>query len=192
VNARTGKLRWRAEAFAGFGRREHFYATPAIAYGRVFIGNTDGTVYAFGATTGRLLWASRAGTYVYTAAAVWDRTVYVGSYDGNVYAFDAATGERRWTYAAPGSIHGAPTVMNGLVYFATCGTCGRFGSRYAKLGPRTTFALDARTGKRVWSFPDGHYSPIVADSERVYLVGSTRVYGLAPVARGRPVAARTS
>jgi outer membrane protein assembly factor BamB len=192
LNSKTGRLRWRAEAFSRFGRREYFYATPTVAYGRVFIGNTDGTLYAFGARTGRLLWAQDAGTYVYSAAAVWNRTVYVGSYDGFVSAFDAATGELRWRYSAPAAIHGAPTVLDGLVYFSTCGTCGQNGSRYAKLGPRTTFALDARTGELVWSFPDGQYSPIVADQERVYLAGRTRVYAFAPRKPKRSAAASTT
>jgi outer membrane protein assembly factor BamB len=182
VAAKTGRLRWRASAYSHlFGRREYFYATPTIAYGRVYIGNTDGTVYCFGATTGHLIWTQRAGSYVYTAAAVWNRTVYVGSYDGRVFALDAATGDVKWTYDSPGSIHGAPTVVDGLIYFSTCGTCGSHGSRYAKRGPQTTFALDARTGKLVWTFPDGRYSPVVADLKRIYLVGSTRVYALDPL-----------
>jgi glucose dehydrogenase len=189
VDAKTGKLRWRAESFSRFGRREYFYATPTIAYGRVFIGNTDGTLYAYGARTGRLLWAQDAGTYVYSAAAVWNRTVYVGSYDGNVYAFDAATGDLRWRQSAPAAIHGAPTVLRGLVYFSTCGTCGQNGSRYAKLGPRKTFALDARTGKLVWTFPDGQYSPVVADQERLYVTGRTRIYAFAPRGPARSAAA---
>jgi outer membrane protein assembly factor BamB len=174
VDARTGLERWHASGYSS----EDFYATPTMAYGRVFVGNTDGTVYAFGASTGHLLWAAHAGTYVYTAAAVWRRTVYVGSYDGNAYAFDAATGARRWKRDLGGSVHGAPTVMAGLVYFSTCGTCGQHGSRYAKLGPRRTFALDARTGRIVWRFPDGHYSPVVADGRRVYLMGDTTLYAL--------------
>ena len=186
VDARTGKQRWRAAAFAHFGRREYFYATPSIAYGRVYIGNTDGTVYAFGAKTGDLLWTQHAGTYVYTAAAVWRRTVYVGSYDGNVYALDAATGDIRWKRDLGASIHGAPTVIAGLIYFSTCGTCGHRGSRYAKMGPRKTFALDARTGRIVWRFGDGRYSPIVSDGIRVYLMGDTRLYGLAPIKKARP------
>jgi outer membrane protein assembly factor BamB len=183
VNALTGRARWVASAFSRFGRREYFYATPTIAYGRVFIGNTDGTVYAFGAGSGRMLWARRVGTYVYTAAAVWRRHVYVGTYDGRVYALDAATGDTRWSAGAPAAVHGAPTVLNGLVYFASCGTCGRYGSRYAKRGPFRTFALDVRTGKQVWSFGDGRYSPIVADRNHVYLVGSTKLYALEPARR---------
>ena len=181
VNAKTGKLRWRSRSFKRFLRgREEFYATPTVAYGRVYVGNTDGTVYAFGATTGKLLWARPVGTYVYTAAAVWRRKVYVGTYDGFFLALDAATGDVVWRHDTRGSVHGAPTVMDGLVYFATCGTCGQKGTRRAEKGPRRTYALDARNGRQVWSFPDGHYSPIVADPKRVYLVGSTRVYGLLP------------
>jgi len=181
VNAKTGKLRWRARSFKRFLRgREEFYATPTVAYGRVYVGNTDGTVYAFGATTGKLLWARPVGTYVYTAAAVWRRKVYVGTYDGFFLALDAATGNVVWRHDTRGSVHGAPTVMGGLVYFSTCGTCGQKGTRRAEKGPRRTYAVDARNGKQVWSFPDGHYSPIVADPKRVYLVGSTRVYALVP------------
>ena len=51
-------------------------------------------------------------------------------------------------------------------------------TRHVEDGPYRTFALDARTGKLVWQFPDGHYSPLVADDRRVYLVGRATVYGL--------------
>ena len=193
IDARTGRLEWRARSFSTVRwGREYFYATPTVAYGRVFASNSDGFVYAFGAASGRLLWATRTGTYVYSAPAVWRRTVYVGSYDGKLYALDAGTGDVRWTFAAPSAIHGAPTVLAGLVYFSTCGTCGHRNSRYAKQGRRGTFAVDARTGRLVWSFPDGRYSPVVADRERLYLTGDTRQYGLEPLAangQGRPARA---
>ena len=180
LSAWTGAFRWRASSFSRFGRREYFYATPTVAYGRVYIGNTDGTLYAFGAKTGDLLWAQNAGTYVYSAAAVWRHRVYIGTYDGRLRAFDAATGDPVWSFDAPAKIHGAPTVMAGLVYFATATTGpNAHPSRYIKHGPRGVFAVNARTGKLVWQhFGVGQYSPIVADSERTYLVGATRVYGL--------------
>ena len=49
VDAQTGRSAGTRTSFSRFGRREYFYATPTVAYGRVFVGNTDGTVYAFGA-----------------------------------------------------------------------------------------------------------------------------------------------
>ena len=84
----------------------------------------------------------------------------------------------------PAAVHGAPTVMDGLVYVATCGRCGQHGVRSAKAGPvRDVRARTRAPGKLVWTFADGHYSPLVADEERVYLVGSTRIYGIRARAR---------
>ena len=61
---------------------------------------------------------------------------------------------------------GCPTVLDGVVYFST--TEGK------------TYGLDAESGKKLWEFDDGKYSPIVADEERVYLTGYKTLYGLVP------------
>ena len=164
LNRRSGRLLWKAKAQKRFGKRGTFYSTPAAAYGRVYVGSTDRKVYSFGAATGKLRWSQSTKGYVYSSPAVWRRRVYAGSYDKHLYCFDAATGDVLWKFKANGPISGSPTVVNGVVYFATL--------------KRKTFALDARTGRRLWSFPDGKYTPIVADPDRVYLVGLARVYGL--------------
>lgn len=187
LSARTGRLRWRAESFARFGQREYFYASPAVAYGRVYVGNTDGTVYAFGATTGHLLWARQAGTYVYSAPAVWRNMVFVGTWDGWFSALDARTGNFRWRYRAPGGIMGAPTVLDGLVYFSTFGRFSQRHLRRVKSGPRRTFALNARNGEPIWRFHDGHYSPVVADPRRIYIVGKRQLYALITELRRRQI-----
>ena len=46
--------------------------------------------------------------------------------------------------------------LDGIVYFATL---------------NTHIALNALTGKQVWTYPDGEYLLIVADKQRVYLIG---------------------
>jgi outer membrane protein assembly factor BamB len=172
LDARTGKLIWRASAQARLGSQGTFYSTPAVAYGRVYIGSTDGKVYSFGAASGKLRWSQSTGGYVYGSPAVWQRRVFVGSHSGSFYALDAATGDVVWEFAAGGRISGSATVLGRFVYFSTLD--GR------------TYALDRRTGRRVWSFPDGKYTPVVADSarKRVYLVGYTRLYALAPARKG--------
>jgi outer membrane protein assembly factor BamB len=165
-DAQTGNEDWSTASQDRLGGRGQFYATPALAYGRVYIGSTDGKVYSFGATSGELIWSQSTGGYVYSSPAVWRQLVFAGSYSERVYAFDAATGDVRWSARVDGPVSGAPTVMGGLVYVAT-------------LSERT-YAFDARTGRRVWSFPDGKYTPLVADADRAYLVGYTRIYGLDP------------
>jgi outer membrane protein assembly factor BamB len=160
----------------GFGSGQ-FYATPAVAFGRVYMGNTDGRVYSFGARNGALAWATGTGAYVYASAAVADPpglgpTVYVGSYDGNLYAFNARSGAVRWTHPGGGQISGAATVIGNVVYLAA-------------LRIRQTLGLDVVTGRQVFSFPDGDFTPVVADYHALYLDGYSMIYQLLPGAARR-------
>jgi outer membrane protein assembly factor BamB len=164
--ARTGNLIWKAASQDRFGGLGQFYSTPAVAYGRVYVGSTDGKVYSYGATTGDLRWSHSTGGYVYASPAVWKERILVGSYSGWFYAFDAATGDVLWKFKANGPISGSATVLHGIVYFSTFA--------------RKTYALDAKTGRVLWTYLDGKYSPVVADTQRLYLVGYTRVYGMVP------------
>lgn len=182
--ARDGHELWQATSDSSpiYGR-QYFYAGPTLAFDRVYIGNTDGTLYVFDQSTGRLSWKRHAGTYIYTAAAIWRREVIIGTYDGHLIAYDALTGAERWSRTAPSAISGAPTVLDGVVYFSTCSDCAVGASRYVKVGHHGTYALDASTGRLLWEFPDGQYSPVVADQKRIYLAGWQTLYGLASTAQ---------
>ena len=170
LSAKTGHVIWRASARPRLYGHANFYSTPTVAYGRVYIGSTDGKVYSFGATTGKLRWAHDTGGYVYASPAVWRGLVLVGSYSKHFIAFDAATGDVRWRFAANGQISGSATVVGNVVYFATL----------AGKGAGRTYALSARTGKRLWTYPDGKYTPVVAVPKRLFLIGYARVYAMVP------------
>ena len=174
VNATTGHQVWASNtsgADFGFGSG-NFYSTPAVAFGRVYMGNTDGRVYSFAAKTGQLAWATGTGAYVYASAAIDNTpglgpTIYLGSYDGNFYAFNARSGAIRWKHPAGGKISGSATIVGNVVY-------------YSDLGTKTTAGLDVRTGRQVFSFPDGAFNPVVADNHAIYLSGYTQLYQMLP------------
>jgi outer membrane protein assembly factor BamB len=178
LNASNGHQVWAVStngAAFGFGSGQ-FYSTPAVAFGRVYMGNTDGRVYSFAASNGALAWATGTGAYVYASAAVEDTpglgpTVYVGSYDGYFYAFDARSGAVRWKHPAGGKISGSAMIVGHVVY-------------YSDLATKTTAGLDTRTGRQVFSFPDGAFTPVVADDSAMFLVGDNSVYELLPKAAG--------
>lgn len=172
----NGRILWRN------GGHGAFYSSPAAAYGRVFVGSLDDGVYAFGQTTGHLLWSRPTGGYVYASPAIASKLVLVGSYDHRFYAIDAGTGSVRWRFKANGPISGAASVIDGLVYFSTF--------------KEKTYALKVRNGTVVHVWNDGKYSPVVADSKRLYLVGLGRLYALTEPAsrstRSRASSARTA
>jgi outer membrane protein assembly factor BamB len=167
---------------ASFNRSGQFYSTPAVAFGRVYLGNTDSFVYSFVAATGQLAWRHGTGGYVYSAAAVGDvpglgPTVYIGSYDGNFYALDARSGSVRWIHHDGGRISGAPTVVGNLVY-------------YSSLGNRDTSGLDVRTGTRWWHWPSGAFNPVISDGKRLYLTMRSNIAGFIPKQAKRKPAAK--
>lgn len=158
LSARTGAVLWRS---GGHGR---FYSSPAVAYGRVFVGSLDDGVYAFGEKTGDVLWTRPTGGYVYASPAVAQGLVLVGSYDHRFYALNVGTGAVEWRLVANGPISGAAAVVDGVVYFST------FAER--------TYAARVGDGRVLQTWPDGKYSPVVADPTRLYLVGEGRLYAL--------------
>src|SRR5437899_11176442 len=60
-------------------------STPAVANGVVYVGSTDGNLYAFQAATGQKIWSAPAGAatgnWVASSPAVANGVVYVGSLD---------------------------------------------------------------------------------------------------------------
>jgi outer membrane protein assembly factor BamB len=174
ISAFTGHQLWAVSTSGtsfGFGSG-NFYSTPAVAFGRVYLGSTDGRVYSFAARTGQLAWATGTGAYVYASPSVAEipglgPTVFMGSYDGYFYAFNARSGQIRWRHAAGGRISGSSTIVDGVVYFSD-------------LGSKTSAGLDARTGRQVFEFPDGAFTPVIADPTTIYLSGYDTLYQLLP------------
>jgi len=65
---------------------------PVCAGGRVFIGATDGTVWALDAADGKVLWQASSFAAVLHPPAYWNGRVVFGSCDGSLYCVDASDG----------------------------------------------------------------------------------------------------
>jgi outer membrane protein assembly factor BamB len=158
-------------------------SSPAVQGDRVYVGSSDGKLYAIDRATGSERWQFAAKGPIPSSPAVHRGLVYFSSLDGKVYAVDTETGKERWSFAtlgerrftAPG-IHGAmprtermpdpfdvflssPTVANGVVFIGS--------------GDQHVYALDGQSGAVRWRFKAGdviHASPAVADG--VVYIGS--------------------
>ena len=173
LRARDGRKLWRVTTRgASFSRAGAFYSTPAVAFGRVYAGNADGKVYSFSTRNGRIAWTRQTDDEVYggptpSRVAGTPPSIYVGSIGGTFYAFDARSGRTRWTYRTEGRVLGSATLIGRVVYFAVADA-------------KYTLGLDVRRGRRVFYFPDGEYTPVISDGQRLYLTGYSRQYALVP------------
>jgi outer membrane protein assembly factor BamB len=173
IRAADGSIKWQTGSQgASFGRTGQFYATAAVAFGRVYAGNTDGRMYSFDQQTGRLAWSHSTSNYVYAGAVAAQTpdtppTIYFGSYDGNFYALDARTGSERWSQHNLGSISGAASLIGDTVYVADLKTT-------------STYGFNAANGHKVFQYSDGAYNPVISDGQQLYLTGYKTLYALAP------------
>ena len=91
----------------------------------------------------------------------------MGTYDGSFYAFDARSGAIRWKHPAGGKISGSATIVGNVVY-------------YSDLGLNRSAGLDLRTGRQVFGFPDGEFTPVITDGKVVFLIGYSTIYQMVP------------
>jgi outer membrane protein assembly factor BamB len=173
VRASNGQLVWQSGSLGpGFAATGEFYSTPAVAYGRVYAGNNDGRVYSYDLSHGALAWTHSTGGYVYSGPTVANTpstppTVYVGSFDGNIYALNAKNGETRWAHSAGGQVVGSLSAVGNIVYVA-------------EFNDTSTNGYDMRTGRRVFHYKTGAYTPVISDGRRIYLTGYSSINALQP------------
>jgi outer membrane protein assembly factor BamB len=171
VDAKSGELLWQSGSLGpGFGGSGAFYSTPAVAYGRVYDGNNDGRVYSFDSSDGTLAWTYSTGGYVYSGPAVANTrhsppTVFIGSFDGNIYALDAKDGSVRWSRGAGGQVIGSLSAVGDIVYAA-------------EFTHKTTSGYMMKSGRRVFRYPKGTYTPVISDGHRLYLTGYSSITAL--------------
>jgi outer membrane protein assembly factor BamB len=169
VNRFNGKLRWKTTVRGARNNLVPFYSTPALARGTLIIGGLDRSVYGLDARTGKQRWRFDAQHWVYASAGVRGGKAFIGDFGGGFYALSVKTGRLLWSHQI-GPILGSATVIGRVVYISS-------------LRPPRTVGLDVDTGRVVWRFRDGQFSPVIADGSQVWLAGRNRFYGLRSVGR---------
>ena len=155
------KLAW-AFDFPGAIRAR---SQPSIAYGAVYVGSYDGTVYALDLASGCVRWSFKAGAEVRTGVVPYEqavgaqtvRRVFFGDVIARIYSVDAQTGKLAWSTKVDehpnATITGTPTFHAGSIYVPisslevttaadTNYECCKFRGAVA--------ALDANDGKQHW------------------------------------------
>jgi outer membrane protein assembly factor BamB len=162
-------VKWR------FHIKAKIFSSPTVSNGLVYIGGTDGRLYAVREDDGSMLWSFKTKGAVNSTPAVSGGAVFISSRDGNVYSVDAATGRERWRFVtggerrftAPG-IHGMQPKMEVMpdpfdIFLSSPAIAE--GVLYVGSGDHNVYAIDAADGRLRWKFTTGnvvHASPAIA------------------------------
>ncbi len=132
-----------------------FSSTPVISDGVIYAQDLESNVMAVDLESGETLWTKEYGEPDQgpNGVVVAEGMVF-GATPTEAFALDAESGEQVWatklTRKAKESIDMAPGYHDGLVYVSTVPT--DVTSQYFGGISGTLYALDAKTGKKAWSF----------------------------------------
>lgn len=154
------KLKW---AF-GLPGGSNMYSQPAVAFGRVFVGNDDGVVYSLNAKSGCVYWAYRSDQFGRFAPIVAPIQGYPGTRyaiffvtrSATAYAIDAHDGHLLWKNVVKNDLNNLSATAAyyyGRLYVPLSGTETLTGANldYECCKSRgALIAVDANTGKVLW------------------------------------------
>ena len=175
LDAATGAEKWQAKVTS------EIIAAPAIGLGMVFVRSNDGRVTAFDAASGerRWFWAHEVPLLSLRgndAPVLGPGYIFVGNDDGTVTALSANDGRPLWDQTVAQSegrteldrmadVDGTP-VLDGTVL-------------YASSFKRQTIAIDAPSGRAMWTSEHGGSGRIGMASDRLVVADSNgSVFGL--------------
>ncbi|MCX7122896.1 MAG: outer membrane protein assembly factor BamB [Gammaproteobacteria bacterium] len=115
MNPSNGKVLWQTRLSG------HTSAIPALNADDIFIGTTDGTLYALSTQTGQIQWQVALPSIILGAPAAVSDAVVIQAHNSTVEAFASDTGKMLWSSdnTSPNlSLYGnsSPLIYNGSVY----------------------------------------------------------------------------
>ncbi|HYP56280.1 MAG TPA: PQQ-binding-like beta-propeller repeat protein [Solirubrobacterales bacterium] len=154
TNVKGLEVAW-TSPFKGEGAFGSFASSPVMDKGVVYIQDLGSNVQAIDQATGEVLWtkAYEEATFGPNGVAVADGRVY-GATGSAAFALDQKTGKELWsvplTRNPQEGINIAPGAYKGVVYVST--TPVNAGSLYEGGAVGILWALDGKTGKKLWSW----------------------------------------
>lgn len=138
LSARNGRLLWKVQT------HEPVLGAVRIVDGVAYVGGSDHCIRAIDIRDGKAVWTyNGVGGYIETMPLVTDESVIFGAWDGKLYCLSRKDGTEMWTWdTGMDNTHYSPAAVwpveaHGRVFIAD--------------PSRTLTAIDAGTGKTVWS-----------------------------------------
>ncbi len=139
--------------------------TCALSESSLFVGSTDGYLYALDKQSGALQWKFDGKNEIRSTPAIDETTVFFHTVAGDLYALDTHTGGLQWQTSLKGETmvdvwdyyQSSPVIHHNLLIVGS--------------GNGQVYGLNKETGKEVWTFRTGgvvHTDPLVYD-DKVYI-----------------------
>ncbi len=102
-----------------FQAEDMIESTAAIVDGTVYLGVSDGNLYAIDVQTGKGKWKYQAAAPIKSSPSINGGVIYFGDGDGIFHAVDIATRKKKWQYTTEGEIVSSANFAGDRVLFGS-------------------------------------------------------------------------
>ncbi len=128
-------------------------SSPAVTRDRVYVGSSDGKLYALDRSTGAVRWKHDAGGSVLSSPAVARGLVLFAKRNGTLVALDAAKGATRWSVST-GPARPFPWGREGWDFYVSSPVITGDLAIFAA-ADGNVYALEVATGRERWRYSAG-------------------------------------
>ncbi|MFC2085239.1 PQQ-binding-like beta-propeller repeat protein, partial [Bacteroidota bacterium] len=137
------KLLW------SFQTESAIVSSPAIGFGLVYIGSTDGKLYAVSLADGSKVWEYDTGDDIEASPLIVGRNIYIGNLSGELFSINARTGQVNWKNKIMRDIYGSTNFAVGPDSQDTLLFVGSYDNQM--------YCLDAKSGELIWTYETDNY-----------------------------------
>jgi len=126
--------------------------SPVVVDETLYVGSSDGKLYAIDAVYGEKKWEFDTGGKVWTSPVIEGGVVYVSNYDRKLFAVSTVDGSQIWQIQLPASIASSPAISGDSIFIGTF--------------DNHLYCFDKATGNERWNFKGGNWfwaTPVVKD-----------------------------
>jgi outer membrane protein assembly factor BamB len=134
----------------GSGSMGAIVGTPVVVDDTLYVGSSNGNLYALDAVYGEKKWEFNTDGKIWTSPVVEDGVIYISNYEKKLFAVSMDSGTQIWSAELPSSIASSPSVSADSIFVGT------FDNRL--------YALDKTNGSVKWDFQGGNWfwsTPVV-------------------------------
>ncbi len=166
------ELRW------SFDTGESVVSSPAVGFGNVYIGSTDGVVYAVRLNDGSMIWQTDTGDDIEASPLLIGETLYIGNLSGNFFAMDARDGAILWQSKTGSDIMGSANRAGSPAGSEPLVVVGSYDTKM--------YCFDTLTGELQWTYETGNYinGAPGSDGEHVVFGGCDAILHIVSAADG--------
>jgi outer membrane protein assembly factor BamB len=156
-------------------------AKPISIENVLYFTSYDHRAYAIDATKGKLTWAYETGKQIVAPPYIRKGVMYIGGLDHTLHALNRFSGPPpKWLFSAGGPIMRAPAADDDCVYVRAEEVLDEYGLP----GSPILFAVDVKTGRKVWEFERGQRM-LFSGKDKVYILREGNVLVILDKKTGR-------